>query len=70
MLPVFKTRAMHRAAFNRFGILTPKISSVAFIYMYKKLTGDQSAAINIDQSKIEKRVKILIDMEDVDTIVD
>ena len=49
---------------------TPKISSVAFIFMYKELTGDQSAAINIDQPKIEKRVKILIDMEDVDTIVD
>jgi hypothetical protein len=70
MLPVFETRAMRRAAFSRFGRLTPKIAPVAFNYMYKELTGDQSAATNVDQCEIEKRVKMLINMEDVDTIVD
>ena len=35
MLLVFKTRAMHRAAFSRFGRLTPNITPVAFNYMYK-----------------------------------
>ena len=55
MLTVFKTKAMRRAAFRRFGRLTPKLSSVAFNYMYKELTGDQSAATNIDQAEIEKR---------------
>ena len=34
--------------------------------MYKELTGDQSAATNLDQCEIEK---MLIDMEDVDTVV-
>ena len=70
MLPVFKTRAMRRAAFRRFGRLTPKLSSVAFNYMYKELTGDQSAAKNIDQAEIERRVKMIVDMEDVDAIID
>ena len=65
MLPVFKTRAMRRAAFRRFERLTPKLSSVAFNYMYKELTGDQSAATNIDQAEIEKRVKMIVDMEDL-----
>ena len=70
MLPVFKTRAMCKAAFRRFGRLTPKLSSVAFNYMYKELTGDQSAAKNIDQAEIERRVKMIVDMEDVDAIID
>ena len=38
--------------------------------MYKELTGDQSAAKNIDQAEIERRVKMIVDMEDVDAIID
>ena len=38
--------------------------------MYKELTGDCSASCNLDQSEIEKRVKLAIDMEDSDIIVD
>lgn len=52
---LFLRRAMRRAAFARFGRVTPKISSAAFNYMYKELTGDQSAATNIDQAEIEKK---------------
>ena len=55
MLPVFKTRAMRRAAFARFERVTPKISSAAFNYVYKELTGDQSAATNIDGAEIKKK---------------
>ena len=69
MLPVYRTRAMRKAAFNRFGRLTAGINSVAFHYMSKQLTGDQSGAINFDQSELEKRVKMVIDMEDADIIV-
>ena len=36
MLPSFKTRATRRAAFARFERLTPKLTSVAFNYMYKE----------------------------------
>ena len=51
------------------GQLTTGINSVAFHYMSKQLTGDQSGAINFDQSELEKRVKMVIDMEDADIIV-
>ena len=47
-----------------------RINSVAFHYMYKELTGDQSVAIDFDQSELEKRMKMFIDMEDADIIVD
>ena len=70
MLPVFKTRAMRRAAFARFGRVTHKISSAAFNDMYKELTSHQSAATNTDQAEIEKGVKMIVDMEDVETVVD
>ena len=43
---------------------------MAFHYMYKELTGDQSVAIDFDQSELEKRMKMFIDMEDADIIVD
>lgn len=61
MLPVFKTRAMRKAAITNFGRITPTITSAGF---YKKLTGDQSAGTNVDQAEIE------VDMEDVGTIAD
>ena len=64
-----KTRAMRRATFTRFGRLTPTISSAAFNYMYNELTGDQSAATNINQAQSQKRVKMVVDMEDPEVLL-
>ena len=61
---------MHITAFRKFGRITPGMSAATFRYMYKELTGDYSASSNLDQSEIEKRVKLAIDMEDSDVIVD
>ena len=42
---LFLKRAMRKVAFCRFGRLTLKVTDVAFNDIYKKLTGDCSAAI-------------------------
>ena len=70
LLPSYKTRAMRITAFRKFGRITPGMSPANFRYMYKELTGDYSASCNLDQSEIEKRVKLAIDMEDPDVNVD
>lgn len=67
MLSVYKTRAMHSAAFDKFRRLS---SNTTFRYIYKDLTGDHSAPANLDQAEIENRVRLLVDMEDADVIVD
>ena len=69
-LPSYKTRAMRAAAFDKFGRITPGMSPTAFQYIYKELTGDYSACSNLDSSEIEKRVKLAVDMEDSDVIID
>ena len=70
MLPVYKTRAMRSAAFNKFGRLSSNLTPIAFRYIYKDLTGDHSAPANLDQAEIEKRVRLLVDMEDADVVLD
>ena len=70
MLPVYKTRAMRSAAFNKFGRLSSNLTPIAFRYFYKDLTGDHSAPANLDQAEIEKRVRLLVDMEDADVVLD
>ena len=70
LLPSYKTRAMRKTAFRKFGRITPGMSPANFHYMYKELKGDYSTSCNLDQSEIEKRVKLAIDMEDPDVNVD
>ena len=70
MLPVYKTRAMRSAAFNKFGRLSSNLTPIAFRYIYKDLTGDHSTPANLDQAEIEKRVQLLVDMEDADVVLD
>ena len=69
LLPSYKTRAMRITAFRKFGRITPGMSPANFRYMYKELIGDYSTSCNLDQSEIEKRVKLAIDMEDPDGIL-
>ena len=41
----------------------------SFHYRYKKLTGDNSAAANLELAETDKRGKLTVDMEDVDMVL-
>ena len=69
-LPVFKARVICQAAFTKFGRITPKLTPASFQYMYRELTGDHSACMNLDEAELQKRVNLLVDMEDEDVVVD
>ncbi len=71
-LPVFHTRTMRRAMFEKFGRVAPTVKSAVLQYFYRDLTGDSSASHDLDEAEIDKRVQEIIEMEPEDptTIID
>jgi hypothetical protein len=67
--PIYHTRAMKRVAMRSFG----KLCSVkpAFLReVYRKLTGDATAAHDKDQEIVDSRIREALDTEDPELIVD
>ena len=69
-IPVFHTRAMRRALFEKFGRVAPTIKPAILRALYRELTNDASAPSNLHEAEIDERVRMVIDMEDPDTIID
>jgi hypothetical protein len=63
-IPVFHTRAMKSALFSKFGRLTSKVKPAVLRQFYRELTGDQSSSDSTDQSVVDKRIQLILDMED------
>uniref|UniRef100_A0A1X7TME8 Uncharacterized protein n=1 Tax=Amphimedon queenslandica TaxID=400682 RepID=A0A1X7TME8_AMPQE len=70
LLPVFHTRAMKRAMFDKFGRISKNVKPFQLRYFYKELTGDSSASSTTDEDVIDKRIKEIVEMEDYDIIDD
>ena len=68
-LPIYHTRAMRSEFIQSFGKVTGTKSAV-LREAYRRLTNDSSAAGNIDQELVDKRVQELLDMQDPDLIWD
>ena len=88
-LPIFHTRTMKRAVFEKFGrtCISNNVKPNALRYFYKEITGiliksmslymimyhihvGESSAPTTDQSIIDKRIKEIIELEDLDVIAD
>ena len=61
---------MKRALFNKFGRVTPSVKPVVLHALYKELMDDHSASSNLHETKIDERMKILLDGEDADVVLD
>lgn len=60
---------MRRDFIQTFGHVT-QTKSAFLREMYKQLTGDQCASINLAESEIDARIKQMVDCEDPDLIWD
>ena len=63
LLPQYHTHAMRASLLSKFGWISPKIPSAALRNFYKSLTGDCSAASNLTEMEIDKRVQLVLEME-------
>ena len=67
--PVFHSRAMWREFVCLFGKLT-STKPVFLREIYRRLTGDQSFSANAKEKAIDDRLKLMIEYEDPDLILD
>ena len=69
-IPVFHTRAMRRALFTKFGRVSPGMKPAILRALYRELTNDASAPSNEHEAEIDERVRLVLEMEDPDIIID
>ena len=69
-IPTFHTRAMRRSLMQRYGRVTSNVKPAILCNIYIELTGDMSAATNEHKAQIDERVRLLLDMEDPDIVLD
>ena len=55
-IPQFHTRAMRRAAYEKYGLISPCMKKAVLRHMYRDLVGDSSAAATTSQSELDERV--------------
>eukprot|EP00731_Ephydatia_muelleri_P010010 Em0005g596a len=65
-IPQYHSRAMRRAAFEKFGLVM-KTTKSALRYLYK---GDSSASANLEESEIDARVDTFFELEEPSLIYD
>ena len=69
-IPIFHTRAMKRALASKFGRVSPSMKPVLLRALYKELTNDASASTNLHEAEIDERMRMILEMEDADIVVD
>lgn len=69
-LPVFHTRAMKAALHSKFGRVAPNMKPVTLRALYRELTNDASAPTNLHEAEIDERMRMILEMEDADIMLD
>ena len=69
-IPQYHTRAMRRAAFEKFGLVSPCTKKSVSRHLYKDLVGDCSASSNLSESEVDERVNVLFELEEPSLIYD
>ena len=69
-IPQYHSRAMRRAAFEKFGLVIKTTKKSALRYLYKDLLGDSSASANLEESEIDARVDTFFELEEPSLIYD
>lgn len=69
-IPVYHTRAMRRALFEKFGRIAPTMKPAILRGLYRELTNDVCAPSCLSEAEIDERVQMVLDMEDPNVVID
>lgn len=69
-LPVYHTRAMRIAMFEKFGLVTPSIKKSVLCHFYRDLTGDQARSSSWSEEEVDERLCAMFELEEPDLIYD
>ena len=67
LLPQYHTPAMHKSLWSKYGLVAASVKPAVLQTFYKDLSGDSSAASNLDEAEIDTRVQLILDMEPEDS---
>ena len=56
--------------YKKYGHISPHTEPLALQWFYKEVSNDHSTAATTDQSEVDKRVQLAIDMENPDIVID
>jgi len=68
--PRFHTRAMRINYTRTCDLLLPKAKPSALQTIYRILTGDVSAAENLNEAKVDERIKLALELKDPEITID
>ena len=69
-IPICHTRAMKTALVSKFGRVSASMKSVILCALYRELKNDASAPKNLQETEIDERMRIILEIEDTDIVVD
>ena len=69
-IPQYHTRAMRRAAYEKFGLIMPSTKKSVMRHLYKDFVGDATASSNLSESEIDERVAALVELEEPSLVYD
>ena len=67
-LPVFHTRAMRKAVFEKFGLISPNVHKSILRHFHRDLTGDQSVSSSITEQEVDESLCALFELEEPDLV--
>ena len=50
---------MRQAAFEKYGLISPRVKKAVLRHVYKDLVGDSSAAATTNQQEVDQQVAVL-----------
>ena len=69
-MPEYHTRAMRRAMFDKFGLVTKNVKKSVLRHFYRDLTGDRATSPSISEKEVDERLSALLELEEPDLIYD
>ena len=69
-MPEYHTRAMRRAMFEKFGLVTKNVKKSVLSHFYRDLTGDRATSPSVSEKEVDERLSALFELEEPDLIYD
>ena len=66
----FHTRAMKVTLSSKFGRVTPNMKPAILCALYRELTNEASAPVNLHETEIDERMKMILEMDEADIVLD
>ena len=69
-IPTYHTRAMRKAMFDKFGLVTNKVKPSVLRHFYRDLTGDRAVSPSRSEQEVDERLALLFELEEPELIFD